>query len=147
MSRSEAVVIESIEVQEHLRVLFYLDILNKLLLLHCKHSKYMYAITCVVHKTCWKLIVLKNRWDHNLFVLLLKNLPKLKRCSRAKSQTFYSFLSSASWPLTKRCHIEEVPFLTCFSFIVKCCSYRTLLGPKTNTILINLIRDAFLRLA
>ena len=43
MSRSEAVVIESIEVREHLRCLFYLDILNKLLLLQCKHSKYMYA--------------------------------------------------------------------------------------------------------
>ena len=43
MSRSEAVVIESLEVQELLRFLFYLDILNKLLLLLCKHSKYMYA--------------------------------------------------------------------------------------------------------
>ena len=29
MSRSEAVEIESIEVREHLRFLFYLDILNK----------------------------------------------------------------------------------------------------------------------
>ena len=43
MSRSEAVVIESIEVRERLRFLFYFDILNKLLLLQCKHSKYMYA--------------------------------------------------------------------------------------------------------
>ena len=43
MSRSEAVVIESIEVRDHLRFLFYLDILKKLLLLQCKHSKYMYA--------------------------------------------------------------------------------------------------------
>ena len=43
MSRSEAVVIESIEVPEHLRFLFYIDILNKFLLLQCKHSKYMYA--------------------------------------------------------------------------------------------------------
>ena len=43
MSRSEAVVIESIEVREHFRFLFYFDILNKLLLLQCKHSKYMYA--------------------------------------------------------------------------------------------------------
>ena len=37
------VVIESIEVREVLRFLFYLDIVNKLLLLQCKHSKYMYA--------------------------------------------------------------------------------------------------------
>ena len=43
MNRSEAVVIESIGVREHLRFLFYLDILNKFLLLQCKHSKYMYA--------------------------------------------------------------------------------------------------------
>ena len=43
MSRSEAVVIESIEVAELLRFLFYLDILNKLLLLLCKHLKYMYS--------------------------------------------------------------------------------------------------------
>ena len=43
MSKSEAVVIESIEVREMLRFLFYLDILNKLLLLQRKHSKYMYA--------------------------------------------------------------------------------------------------------
>ena len=43
MSKSEAVVIESIEVRELLRVLFYFDILNKLSLLQRKHSKYMYA--------------------------------------------------------------------------------------------------------
>ena len=43
MSKSEAVVMESIEVRELLRFLFYLDILNKLSLLQCKHSKYMYA--------------------------------------------------------------------------------------------------------
>ena len=43
MSRSEAVVMESLEIRELLRFLFYLDILNKLLLLQCKHSKYMYA--------------------------------------------------------------------------------------------------------
>ena len=43
MSKSEAVVIESIEVRELLRFLFYLDILNKLSLLLRKHSKYMYA--------------------------------------------------------------------------------------------------------
>ena len=43
MSKSEAVVIESIEVRELLRFLFYLDILNKLSLLQRKHSKYMYA--------------------------------------------------------------------------------------------------------
>ena len=43
MSKSEAVVIESIEVQELLRFLLYLDILNKLSLLQRKHSKYMYA--------------------------------------------------------------------------------------------------------
>ena len=34
---------ESIEVQELSRFLYYLDILNKLLLLQRKHSKYMYA--------------------------------------------------------------------------------------------------------
>ena len=39
----EAVVIESREVRELLRFLFYLDILKKHLLLQCKHSKYMYA--------------------------------------------------------------------------------------------------------
>ena len=43
MSRSEAVVIESTEVGELLRFLFYLDLLNKLLLLQRKPSKYMYA--------------------------------------------------------------------------------------------------------
>ena len=43
MSKSEAVVIESIEVRELLRFLFYLDILNKLSLLQRKHSKYTYA--------------------------------------------------------------------------------------------------------
>ena len=43
MSKSEAVVIESIEVREMLSFLFYLDILNKLSLLQRKHSKYMYA--------------------------------------------------------------------------------------------------------
>ena len=43
MSKSEAVVIESIEVREMLRFLFYLEILNKLSLLQRKHSKYMYA--------------------------------------------------------------------------------------------------------
>ena len=43
MSKSEAVVIGSKEVREILRFLFYLDLLNKLLLLQCKHSKYMYA--------------------------------------------------------------------------------------------------------
>ena len=43
MSKSEEVVIESIEVRELLRFLFYLDILNKLSLLQRKHSKYMYA--------------------------------------------------------------------------------------------------------
>ena len=43
MSKSEAVVIESIEVRELLRFLFYLDILKKLSLLQRKHSKYMYA--------------------------------------------------------------------------------------------------------
>ena len=43
MSKSEAVVIESIEVRELLRFLFYLDILNKFSLLQRKHSKYMYA--------------------------------------------------------------------------------------------------------
>ena len=43
MSKSEAVVFESIEVRELLRFLFYLDILNKLSLLQRKHSKYMYA--------------------------------------------------------------------------------------------------------
>ena len=43
MSKSEAVVIESIEVRELLRFVFYLDILNKLSLLQRKHSKYMYA--------------------------------------------------------------------------------------------------------
>ena len=43
MSKSEAVVIESIEVRELLRFIFYLDILNKLSLLQRKHSKYMYA--------------------------------------------------------------------------------------------------------
>ena len=43
MSKSEAVVIESIEGREMLRFLFYLDILNKLSLLQRKHSKYMYA--------------------------------------------------------------------------------------------------------
>ena len=43
MSKSEAVVIESIEVRELLHFLFYLDILNKLSLLQRKHSKYMYA--------------------------------------------------------------------------------------------------------
>ena len=43
MSKSEAVVIESIEVRELLRFLFYLYILNKLWLLQRKHSKYMYA--------------------------------------------------------------------------------------------------------
>ena len=43
MSRSEAVMIESIEGRELLRFLFYLDILNKLLLLQRKPSKYMYA--------------------------------------------------------------------------------------------------------
>ena len=43
MSTSEAEVIESIQVRELLRFLFYLDILNKLLLLQCKHSTYMYA--------------------------------------------------------------------------------------------------------
>ena len=43
MSKSESVVIESIEVRELLRFLFYLDILNKLSLLQRKHSKYMYA--------------------------------------------------------------------------------------------------------
>ena len=43
MTKSEAVVIESIEVRELLRFLFYLDILNKLSLLQRKHSKYMYA--------------------------------------------------------------------------------------------------------
>ena len=43
MSKSEAVVIEAIEVRELLRFLFYLDILNKLSLPQRKHSKYMYA--------------------------------------------------------------------------------------------------------
>ena len=43
MSKSEAVVIESIEVRELLHFLFYLEILNKLSLLQRKHSKYMYA--------------------------------------------------------------------------------------------------------
>ena len=43
MSKSEAVVIESIEVRELLRFLFSFDILNKLSLLQRKHSKYMYA--------------------------------------------------------------------------------------------------------
>ena len=43
MSKSEAVVIESIDVREPLCFLFHLDILNKLLLLQCKRSKYMYA--------------------------------------------------------------------------------------------------------
>ena len=43
MSKSEAVVFASIEVQELLRFLFYRNILNKLLLLQRKHSKYMYA--------------------------------------------------------------------------------------------------------
>ena len=43
MNKSEAVVIESIEVRELLRFLFYLDILNKLSLLQRKHSKSMYA--------------------------------------------------------------------------------------------------------
>ena len=46
MSKSEAVVIESIEVRELLRFLFYLYILNKLSLLQRKHSKYMY-VRCV----------------------------------------------------------------------------------------------------
>ena len=39
MSRSEAV----IEVRDILRFLFYLDILNKVFLVQCEHSKYMYA--------------------------------------------------------------------------------------------------------
>ena len=43
MRKSEAVVIESIEVEERLICLFYLNILNKLLLLPRKHSKYIYA--------------------------------------------------------------------------------------------------------
>ena len=43
MRKSEVVVIESIEVRELLRFLFYLNILNKFLLLQRKHSKYMYA--------------------------------------------------------------------------------------------------------
>ena len=44
MSKSEVLVIESIEVRELLRFLFYLDILNKLSLLQRKHSKY-YRVT------------------------------------------------------------------------------------------------------
>ena len=43
MSKSEAVVNESIELRELLRFLFYLDILNKRSLLQRKQSKYMYA--------------------------------------------------------------------------------------------------------
>ena len=43
MSKSEAVVIESIELRELLRFPIYLDILSKLSLLQRKHSKYMYA--------------------------------------------------------------------------------------------------------
>ena len=43
MSKFGAVVIELIEVRELLRFLFYIDILRKLLLLQCKHSKYMYV--------------------------------------------------------------------------------------------------------
>ena len=42
-SKSAAVVIESIELRELVRFLFYLDILNKLFLLQRKHSKYIYA--------------------------------------------------------------------------------------------------------
>ena len=41
--KSGAVVVGSIEVQEVLRFLFYINILNKLLLLQRKHSKYVYA--------------------------------------------------------------------------------------------------------
>ena len=43
MIKSEGVVIDSIEVREILRFLFYLDSLNKLSLLQRKHSKYMSA--------------------------------------------------------------------------------------------------------
>ena len=43
MSNSEAVVIESVDVRGILHFLIYRDILNKLLPLQRKHSKYMYA--------------------------------------------------------------------------------------------------------
>ena len=46
MSKSEKVVIVSLEMSELLRFLSYFsyfDILNKLSLLHCKHSKYIYG--------------------------------------------------------------------------------------------------------
>ena len=42
MSNSEVLVTESIKVRELLRFLYYLDILNKLLLLQRKHSKKIY---------------------------------------------------------------------------------------------------------
>ena len=42
-SNSELVVIESMEVREHLRFLDYIDILNRFLLLQRKYSKYVYA--------------------------------------------------------------------------------------------------------
>ena len=76
MSKSETVVIESIEVQELLRFLFYIDILNKLLLLLCMHSKYMYArclnfpcfikffgciLACILHVLCVRL-TRENKW-------------------------------------------------------------------------------------
>ena len=43
MSNSEVVVVESAEVRELLRFQTYLEIVNKLLLLQQKLSKYMYA--------------------------------------------------------------------------------------------------------
>ena len=94
MSKSEAVVIESIEVRELLRFLFYLDILNKLLLLQRKHSKYMYAkclnFPCFITylATCMHAFCM-----FYLYVSLGKYLAKiLANLFARKSKIFFQFL-------------------------------------------------------
>ena len=68
MSTSEIVVAESNELRELLRFLYYLDILNELLLLLRKHSKYMHAkclnFPCFFLKCGWMYAYILHVYLH-----------------------------------------------------------------------------------
>ena len=104
MSRSEVVAIESLEVREHLRFVFYLDILNKLLLLQWKHSKYMYEFfmfyevfdcirACVLHVLSVRLTKVSSSRGKICSSFFQKKLKRyLNCCSVNFASVFFGML-------------------------------------------------------
>ena len=93
MSNAEVVVIEWIDVRELLRLLYYFDILNKLLLLQRKHSKYLNA-KCL-KSSCFKkkfVACMHAFCMFNLHIQIGKSLTKLNFRS-SKISSIFVFLN------------------------------------------------------